>query len=145
MAYDQWTTLIDVNLTGVRRTMKAAVPHMLSAENGGSPFVVSSAARINASPCRDHYSASKHGVTGLSKSAASSLVNTVSASTPSPLGRGLGDVRGDPMVEKTFTAHPNFAMSYGSVMPHLPLADANDYYGAAIWLASDLSDRHRHS
>jgi NAD(P)-dependent dehydrogenase (short-subunit alcohol dehydrogenase family) len=28
--------MIDINLTGVWRTMKAAVPHMLSAGNGGS-------------------------------------------------------------------------------------------------------------
>jgi NAD(P)-dependent dehydrogenase (short-subunit alcohol dehydrogenase family) len=31
MPDEQWQTMIDVNLTGVWRTMKAAVPHMLSA------------------------------------------------------------------------------------------------------------------
>jgi NAD(P)-dependent dehydrogenase (short-subunit alcohol dehydrogenase family) len=34
MPDEQWQTMIDVNLTGVWRTMKAAVPHMLSAGDG---------------------------------------------------------------------------------------------------------------
>ena len=34
MPDDQWQTMIDVNLTGVWRTMKAAVPHMIAAGNG---------------------------------------------------------------------------------------------------------------
>ena len=32
MSDEQWQTMIDINLTGVWRTMKAAVPHMLRRE-----------------------------------------------------------------------------------------------------------------
>lgn len=31
MPDDEWQTMIDVNLTGIWRTMKASVPHMISA------------------------------------------------------------------------------------------------------------------
>jgi len=51
---DQWQTLIDINLTGVWRTMKAAVPHMLSAGNGGSILNVSSVAGIKSLPGQAH-------------------------------------------------------------------------------------------
>ena len=52
MSDDQWQTMIDINLTGVWRTMKAAVPHMLSAGNGGSIINVSSVAGIKSLPVR---------------------------------------------------------------------------------------------
>jgi len=68
MPDDQWQTL-----TGVWRTMKAAVPHMLSAGNGGSIINVSSVAGIKSLPGQAHYSAAKHGVVGLTKSAALEL------------------------------------------------------------------------
>ena len=50
MSDEQWQTMIDINLTGVWRTMKAAVPHMLSAGNGGSIITISSVAGIKALP-----------------------------------------------------------------------------------------------
>lgn len=40
----QWSTLIDVNLSGVWRTLKAAAPLMISAGNGGSIITISSVA-----------------------------------------------------------------------------------------------------
>jgi hypothetical protein len=69
MSDEQWRTMIDINLIGVWGTMKAAVPHMLSAGNGGSIITVSSVAGIKALPCQSHYTAAKHGVVGLTKSA----------------------------------------------------------------------------
>ena len=52
MSDEQWQTMIDINLTGVWRTMKAAVPHMLSAGNGGSIITISSVGGLKALPCR---------------------------------------------------------------------------------------------
>jgi NAD(P)-dependent dehydrogenase (short-subunit alcohol dehydrogenase family) len=48
MPDDQWQTMIDINLTGAWRTVKAAVPHMLSAGNGGSIITISSVAGMKA-------------------------------------------------------------------------------------------------
>ncbi|EUA06587.1 putative short-chain type dehydrogenase/reductase [Mycobacterium xenopi 4042] len=41
---EQWDTVIGVNLTGTWRTLRAVVPAMIAAGNGGSIVVVSSAA-----------------------------------------------------------------------------------------------------
>ncbi|MFV2177733.1 SDR family mycofactocin-dependent oxidoreductase [Actinomadura sp. LOL_016] len=73
MPDEQWQTLIDINLTGVWRTLKAAVPAMIEAGNGGSIITVSSAAGIKSQPGQGHYSAAKHGVVGLTKAAAAEL------------------------------------------------------------------------
>lgn len=73
MSEEQWLTMLDVNLSGVWRTMKATVPHMISAGNGGSIVLISSVAGIKSLPGQAHYSAAKHGVVGLTKSAAIEL------------------------------------------------------------------------
>ena len=43
---EQWNTVIDVNLTGNWRTLRATVPAMIEAGSGGSIIVVSSAAGV---------------------------------------------------------------------------------------------------
>ena len=70
MSEEQWDTVIDVNLDGTWRTIRATVPAMIEAGNGGSIIVVSSAAGIKATPGNGHYSASKHGLVGLTNALA---------------------------------------------------------------------------
>jgi SDR family mycofactocin-dependent oxidoreductase len=67
---DQWDTVIDVNLSGTWRTIRAAVPAMIEAGNGGSIIIVSSAAGLKATPGNGHYAASKHGLVGLTNTLA---------------------------------------------------------------------------
>ncbi|GAA3141373.1 hypothetical protein GCM10020255_018030 [Rhodococcus baikonurensis] len=50
MPEEQWSTLVDINLNGVWRTMAAAVPAMIEAGNGGSIVIVSSAAGVAEAP-----------------------------------------------------------------------------------------------
>jgi SDR family mycofactocin-dependent oxidoreductase len=69
----QWDTVIDVNLSGTWRTLRAAIPVMIEARNGGSIVVVSSAAGIRATPANGHYSASKHGLVAVTSSLAIEL------------------------------------------------------------------------
>jgi SDR family mycofactocin-dependent oxidoreductase len=139
MPDDQWETMIDINLTGVWRTMKAAVPLMLSAGNGGSIITISSVAGLKALPSQSHYTAAKHGVTGLTKAAAIELGEyniRVNSIHPWGVATALAE---DPYIEKTLTAHPSYIMSFGSVMPSIPTADSNDISDAVIYLASDMS------
>src|SRR5882757_8896381 len=70
MSEEQWDTVIDVNLNGTWRTIRAAVPTMIEAGNGGSIIVVSSSTGIKATPGNGHYSASKHGLVGLTNALA---------------------------------------------------------------------------
>ncbi len=68
---EQWNTVIDTNLTGTWRTLRAVVPAMIEAGNGGSIIVVSSSAGGEGHPPgNSHYAASKHGLTALTNSLA---------------------------------------------------------------------------
>ncbi|WP_235892259.1 SDR family NAD(P)-dependent oxidoreductase [Mycolicibacterium hodleri] len=51
---DQWQNMIDVNLTGVWRTLKVSTPRMIEAGNGGSIITISSVAGIKALPGQSH-------------------------------------------------------------------------------------------
>lgn len=83
LSADEWADVIDVCLTGVWHTCKAAVPHMIDQDRGGSIIITSSAAGLKGFPNGAHYVAAKHGVTGLMKTMAIELgpknirVNTI--------------------------------------------------------------------
>ena len=70
MSEEQWDTVIDINLNGTWRTIRAAVPAMIEAGNGGSIIIVSSSAGLKATPGNGHYSASKHGLVALTNALA---------------------------------------------------------------------------
>lgn len=68
-----WDDMIGVNLSGVWKTVKAAVPHLLSGGNGGSVILTSSVGGLKAYPHTGHYIAAKHGVIGLMRTFAVEL------------------------------------------------------------------------
>jgi SDR family mycofactocin-dependent oxidoreductase len=68
-----WTDMIDVNLSGVWKSVKAAVPHLISAGRGGSIILTSSVGGLKAYPHTGHYIAAKHGVVGLMRTFAVEL------------------------------------------------------------------------
>jgi SDR family mycofactocin-dependent oxidoreductase len=70
---EQWNSVIDVNLTGTWRTLRAVIPAMIEAGNGGSIIIVSSAGGLKATPGNGHYAASKHGLTSLTNTLALEL------------------------------------------------------------------------
>lgn len=71
---DDWVRTLDVNLTGVWRSMRYEIPAMLAtvrAHGGTASLVnVASVAGVNGFPKHSAYAASKHGVIGLTRSAA---------------------------------------------------------------------------
>ncbi|UOQ57538.1 mycofactocin-coupled SDR family oxidoreductase [Leucobacter allii] len=87
MDEETWQTMIDINLTGVWKTIKAAVPHIQAGGRGGSVVITSSLAAIYANPGTAHYSAAKAGLVMLAKVLAKELapesirVNTVHPTT----------------------------------------------------------------
>jgi SDR family mycofactocin-dependent oxidoreductase len=71
-----WQEMIDINLSGVWKTVKAGVPHILHGDHGdhgGSIVLTSSVAGNKAYPHVGHYVAAKHGVIGLMRSFAVEL------------------------------------------------------------------------
>ncbi|MEU9017795.1 mycofactocin-coupled SDR family oxidoreductase [Actinomadura sp. NPDC048394] len=68
-----WRDSIDVNLTGVFHTGKAAIPHLIAGGRGGAIVLTSSVGGLKAHPNIANYVAGKHGVVGLMRSMAVEL------------------------------------------------------------------------
>lgn len=69
----QFQDQIDVNLTGVWKTIKACVPHMLRQNSGGAIILISSISGLTVELNVGHYAASKHGVNGLMRTLSGEL------------------------------------------------------------------------
>ena len=136
----QWQDVLDINLTGLWNTVKAVVPAMISAGNGGSIITISSAAGIKAVPGCGHYCASKFGVVGLTNSLAVELgeygirVNSVHPyGTDTPMGNDLS-------MYQTFQDHPHYIHSFSpGALPTESLADPDLVSDIVVWLAGDSS------
>lgn len=87
MDEETWDTMIEINLSGVWKSIKASVPHIVKGGEGGSVVITSSLAALYANPNTAHYSAAKAGLVMLSKILAKELapesirVNTVHPTT----------------------------------------------------------------
>jgi SDR family mycofactocin-dependent oxidoreductase len=136
-----WRDVIDINLTGVFKTARAAIPTLRSQGTGGSIILTSSIAYPNL----PHYAAAKHGVTGLMRALAVDLaperirVNSVYPTTvdmpmvDNEAGCGLFMGGVDATREK-----PVHWMKQLPAMP-VPWVEAIDVSSAVLWLASDES------
>lgn len=87
MEEEQWQTMIDINLTGVWKTVRAAAPHIVAGGRGGAIVLTSSLAAMWANENIAHYSAAKAGLVGFMQVLAKELapqsirVNTVHPTT----------------------------------------------------------------
>ncbi|GAB6844736.1 3-hydroxybutyrate dehydrogenase [Methylorubrum rhodinum] len=69
---EKWDQIIALNLSSAFHTMRAAIPHM-KAKGWGRVINTASAHSLVASPFKSAYVAAKHGISGLTKSAALEL------------------------------------------------------------------------
>ena len=138
-----WLDMIDVNLNGVWRTCKAAIPH-LKAAGGGSMILTSSDAGLFAVPNIAHYVSAKHGGVGLMRTLALELapdmirVNSVHPTVvDTPMVNNEATFRlfrpdiDDPGVEDF-----KEAATMINALP-IPWVEAVDISNAVLWLASD--------
>jgi SDR family mycofactocin-dependent oxidoreductase len=68
-----WQDTIDINLSGVWRTARAAIPHLIAGGRGGSIILTSSVAGLTGTQNIGHYVSAKHGVVGLMRTLALEL------------------------------------------------------------------------
>ncbi|MGA8330205.1 MAG: mycofactocin-coupled SDR family oxidoreductase, partial [Mycobacterium sp.] len=139
-----WTAMIDINLSGVWKTVKAGVPHILSGGNGGSIILTSSVGGLKAYPHCGHYVAAKHGVVGLMRTFAVELgaqnirVNSVHpTNVNTPLFMNDGTMRlFRPDLENP---GPDDMKVVGQLMHTLPIGwvEPEDIANAVLFLASD--------
>ncbi|AHH18380.1 oxidoreductase, SDR family [Nocardia nova SH22a] len=122
MSEDQWDTVIDVNLSGTWRTLRAAVPAMIAAGNGGSIVIVSSSAGLKATPGNGHYAASKHGLVALTNTLALEAGEFgIRVNSIHPYSVDTPMVEPDAMM-KLFADHPSYLHSF----PPVPFQQAGD-------------------
>lgn len=94
---EEWQVTIDVNLTGVWNTVRAAAPAMIEAGNGGSIVLVSSTNGIKPGPFAAPYNAAKMGVTALAKTFGMELADhgiRANSIHPGPVDTPLGNRMG---------------------------------------------------
>ncbi len=139
-----WTDMIDVNLSGVWKTVKAAVPHLISQGQGGSIILTSSVGGLKAYPHTGHYIAAKHGVVGLMRTFAVELgqhsirVNSVHpTNVNTPLFMNEGTMRlFRPDLENPGRDDLAVAAQFMHVLP-VGWVEPVDISNALLFLASD--------
>jgi len=144
MEDDIFLDTLDINVAGVWRTAKAAIPHLKKNAHGGSIIMTSSVAGLMGYPNFAHYVASKHAVVGLMRTLALELaphgirVNSVhpgSVNTVMVMNDTLARLF-RPDLENPTT--DDFLAVSGQMNPMgAPLLEAYDISNAMVFLASD--------
>lgn len=133
----QWNDTIEVNLTGYWKTLKAAIPHMLAAGNGGSITLLSSVAGLKAMPVQAPYSASKHGVVGLAQTAAKELgQHGIRVNTVHPYGVLTPMGGKDEGAHEVFNTMPEFLPHFEPILG-LGMAKTDDIADSVLFLSSE--------
>lgn len=141
-----WQEMIDVNLSGVWKTVKAGVPHMIAAKNGGSIIFTSSVGGLKAYPHCGNYVAAKHGVVGIMRSFAVELgqhMIRVNSVHPTHVSTGMIMNAGTWKLFRPDLENPGpDDMAPICQMFHtlpVPWVDAEDISNAVLFFASDES------
>ncbi|OBA77015.1 3-ketoacyl-ACP reductase [Mycobacterium sp. 1554424.7] len=138
-----WRTMLDVNLTGVWATCRAAAPHLID-RGAGSMILTSSIAGLKGLVGVAHYTAAKHGVVGLMRSLAKELaphnirVNTVHPTNVDTPMIQNDRVRGAFRPDLEHVSREQFAEAACSMnMLAIPWVEPVDVANACLFLASD--------
>jgi NAD(P)-dependent dehydrogenase (short-subunit alcohol dehydrogenase family) len=129
---DDFDRIIGVNLKGVWLGMKYQIPHML--EKGGGAIVnTASSAGVTGIPMVALYTASKHGVVGLTKASALELATSgirVNAVAPGPVNTGLLHRMIEGKIDPSVIA---------SQVPMQRISEPEETARAIVWLCSDAA------
>jgi SDR family mycofactocin-dependent oxidoreductase len=133
---EQWRTVVDVNLIGTWNTCFAALPHLV--EHGGSLINISSAAGLKGTPLHLPYTASKHGVVGLSRALANELAaQNIRVNTVHPTGVETG-MQPASLHNLLAEQRPDLVPIFLNALPAV-MAEAIDISNAVLFLVSDES------
>jgi SDR family mycofactocin-dependent oxidoreductase len=135
MTDEEWEEMIAVDLTGVWKTVKAAVPAMIQAGNGGSIVITSSAAGLKGLPGAAHYVSAKHGLVGLMRTLANELApHFIRVNTVHPTGVNTPMVVNEFMAQALSSADSSFNLQ--NALP-MEMVEPVDVSNAIVWLASE--------
>jgi NAD(P)-dependent dehydrogenase (short-subunit alcohol dehydrogenase family) len=129
----EFDRIVAINLRGTWLSMRAELEAMLTT-GGGAIVNVSSTLGLRGSPFAAPYSASKHGVLGLTKTAALEYAQQgirVNAVCPGAIDT--------PMMDETFERFPGFRETLTAYVPMGRMGGADEVAGAIAWLCSDAA------
>src|SRR5689334_13432627 len=125
--------IVAINLRGTWLSMRAEIAAMLRS-GGGAIVNVSSTLGLRGSPFAAPYSASKHGVLGLTRTAALEYAQQgirVNAVCPGAIDT--------PMMDETFERFPGFRETLTAYVPMGRMGGAQEVAGAIAWLCGDAA------
>ena len=128
---EMWNRMISINLTGVLLCMKYEIPQMLK-QGGGAIVNMASVAGLIGTPTLSAYTAAKHGVVGLTKTAALECAKTgirVNAVCPSVIRT--------PMFDRLGAENPEMGKLMLQMCPEGRMGEADEVAEAVVWLCSD--------
>jgi (+)-trans-carveol dehydrogenase len=137
-----WEETVETNLTGVWRSIRPAIPHMIKA-GGGSIIITSSAAALRGYVSLLPYSAAKAGVYGLMKTLSVELgQHSIRVNTISPGATATPMYHSQVMID-LFVGHENGTLeemefpSAATLLLPIPWLEPQDQSNAVLFLASD--------
>jgi NAD(P)-dependent dehydrogenase (short-subunit alcohol dehydrogenase family) len=128
---ENWDRIVSTNLKGVWLCMKFEIGQMLR-QGGGAIVNIASNFGLVGSPGRSAYSASKHGVVGLTKAAALEYARRnirVNAVCPGPTRT--------PFMESTLRERPEVLAALEAAQPIGRVAQSSEIAEAVVWLCSE--------
>jgi SDR family mycofactocin-dependent oxidoreductase len=139
-----WQDVIDINLTGVWHTAKAAIPHLIEQSTGGSIVLTSSTAGLKGFPGVSQYTASKHAVVGLMRTLALELAPySIRVNSVHPTGVATDMILNEatfrlflPDAENPTREQAAEVFATTNALP-VPWVDPRDISNAVLYLASD--------
>jgi len=130
-SFEEWHKVIGVNLTGVFYCMQYELQHML-AQGSGAIVNISSIAGLKGLAKSPAYSASKHGVIGLTKTAALEYArNNIRVNAVCPVFTRT------PLFENLFNLGSGLEEKLKRNIPMRRYGTPEDIANAIIWLCSD--------
>ena len=130
----EWRRLIDINLVGTWLCMKYEIAQMVQVGKGAIVNTASVAGIVASPASGSAYTASKHAILGLTKSAALEYAQAgirVNAVCP-------GVIR-TPLVERHIARHPELEQSLVAAQPVGRMGTPDEVAAAVLWLCSDAA------
>ena len=143
IAEDEWLRVLDINLNGVWRTIRATAPALARSESNPAIVIIGSTCAVKGYATTGHYTTAKHGLTGLLKVLSAELapqgirvnmINPTTVDTPLIQVQSMYDAFVPAGQEPTAE---NFrAAMFGLHQMPIPWIDPSDVTEAVLWLAS---------
>ncbi|MBT0669232.1 SDR family oxidoreductase [Novosphingobium profundi] len=142
-AVEDWDAVLAVNLKGAFLGIKHAARAMIARGTGGRIISIGSQASKSGVSLMAAYAASKHGLIGLTRSAAIELGRhgiTVNAVCPNHIPNDLGDWQRETLAQARGWSMEDYWSRFRARVPLGRTGSVEDAARACLFLASDLAD-----